>query len=306
MQGMNVFTNQSPVEQADEYLQNVERIVASGGEIPDDFRAIAEAWRAVGIDAARAVQAVEQAVASGASPETVQSATLAAATTQTAGAVAGVRKRIAPAVLRALGAAYQPVGRSNYNAIARLFDEAAGRFTACAEKAPVAQGPESVVGVPSKVGQAWIEAADHAAELDRLLPLLSLSAEMTGAISDKGGDDARMDDWHLGLCCDPGTAHRRRLWEAWESRGRVGRWGALLALGCTIRAADLGTFAFYRRPKPMETRTQRVGPGYRQYKVDPEDADFKPLESNPKSTIEKQRDAENRAGWELADAKSKR
>ena len=51
----------------------------------------------------------------------------------------------------------------------------------------------------------------------------------------------------LTLCVDPRGLHRRRVWECWEQTdGRTGRWGALLSLGVTLRAADITTLELER------------------------------------------------------------
>jgi hypothetical protein len=79
----------------------------------------------------------------------------------------------------------------------------------------------------------------------------------------------------LALTVDPSSLHRRKVWECWETtEGRCGRWSALAALGARLRAADLDGFEAYRRPKPMEVKQIRVGPGIWQVlQVDPEDAE---------------------------------
>jgi hypothetical protein len=85
----------------------------------------------------------------------------------------------------------------------------------------------------------------------------------------------------LPLVCDPGTAHRRRVWEAWAGQGRTGRWGPLLRLGVVLRAfpADkLGEFDPYRQPAPLQTRDEPTGMRgiSREVVYDPEDPDYQP------------------------------
>ena len=58
--------------------------------------------------------------------------------------------------------------------------------------------------------------------------------------------------------------------------GRAGRWAALIAIGATVRAADLSEVEPYREPRPMEKKQVRVGHGVRfvdfDREVQPEEA----------------------------------
>ena len=89
----------------------------------------------------------------------------------------------------------------------------------------------------------------------------------------------------LPLVIDPAGLHRRRVWEAWKSEGRTGRWGALLGVGARIRAADLGNIEPYRTPKPFVRKVFPTGErGIGRVQIeDPEDDDYvPPVEAPPK------------------------
>jgi len=98
-----------------------------------------------------------------------------------------------------------------------------------------------------------------------LLPALAAAASLAGRNTDR-------DEHLIALSVDATNCHRRRVWECWQTEGtRTGRWGALLALGATIRAAGLEGLEPYARPRPMEIRQVRHGIGIRQVSYDPED-----------------------------------
>jgi hypothetical protein len=171
---------------------------------------------------------------------------------------------------------YSTIAVDSYRKVAAEFDCAATKFSTAAGKCDPGADGASVVGLPDATRTAWMDAARHAAALDRLTPVLHAAAQLAGAPAtarrDQGGKDAAL----LPLVCDPGTAHRRRVWEAWTAQGRTGRWGPLLALGVTIRALpELDGFQTYRTPAPMQTRTISTGRGMStEATFDPEDPDY--------------------------------
>ena len=142
---------------------------------------------------------------------------------------------------------YDEAAADNYGAVAKVFDAAATKFTAAAKRSDPEADADSIVGQPDSVRQGWLDSTVHAAELDRLVPILQAAAELCDVSTD---DDTAL----LPLVCDPAGAHRRRLWEAWKVAGpRCGHWAALAAL-VRLRAwpaADLDGFEAYRLPKPL-------------------------------------------------------
>ena len=61
---------------------------------------------------------------------------------------------------------------------------------------------------------------------------------------------------------------------------RTGRWGALLGVGATLRAADLDHLRAVRMPRPMEVKQIPTGIGIRQVPFDPEDDELAAVASS--------------------------
>jgi hypothetical protein len=159
------------------------------------------------------------------------------------------------------------VAVDNYSRVASKFDGVAGKFSTAASLVDPETPAADVVGESDKVRQAWSSSERHAAELTTVLPALVAAAGLAGAEGVNGSGA-------LFLCCDPGTRHRRRVWEAWRhSDGRCGRWAALHRLGVKLRACELGDFKPYAPPRPLETELRAIpGGGHVEQTVDPEDA----------------------------------
>jgi hypothetical protein len=176
-----------------------------------------------------------------------------------------------------LVAAYSEVAASNYGKVGKEFDAVATAFTAAAKQCDPEADADAIVEQPDSVRQGWLDSTVHAAELDRLVPVLRAAAELCGVSS---ADDT----WLLPLVCDPSGCDRRRVWEAWKAdAARCGRWGALAGLGARIRAADLQGFEPYRMPRPLVRKQFPVGgPNsrgiYRPEIIDPENEDYVPPE----------------------------
>jgi hypothetical protein len=262
----------------------VDAITAQGGTASDAFTKIRAGWVAATSDPTTAdlEDAIIVAIGTGDAGK-VEAAMLAAQLAK--GDRSQIRGRIARAVLPALRTAYAATAADNYSAIAKGYDEAAGKLAGCAAAVDITLDAEKIVGLSAKAGTAWMDSATVAAELDGLLAALVGAANLAGiaTVSVAGGP---LTGAVIALACDPGTAHRRRVFEAWESRGRCGRWAALLALGVTLRAADLDGFAPYADPKPLEVRQQRSGMGVRQVTVDPEDQDYQPVSTDHRTPAE--------------------
>lgn len=172
----------------------------------------------------------------------------------TAEADAAVNLKVQAAVAAKLESLYEPTALKNYRAIAGSFDEAAGRFTTAAQTVDVEAGGETLVSVSPAEREAWLSAPALAAELDGALALLFAAAALAGAPGDvafiSGATDIETTEHQVALACDPGRAHRRKVWSAWsQTSGRTGRWGPLTGLGVQLRAAsNPATVAPYERP----------------------------------------------------------
>jgi hypothetical protein len=151
---------------------------------------------------------------------------------------------------------YSEVADTNYGKVAAVFDATANDFTAATKRCDPEADGDAIVGRPDSVRTAWLDAAKHAAELDRMVPVLCAAAELCGVST--AGDTAL-----LPLLIDASGCHRRRTWEAWKASGvRTGHFGALVALGAKIRACALDEFEPYREAKPLiRKQFPRGGPG---------------------------------------------
>lgn len=184
---------------------------------------------------------------------------------------ATVRNAVADIVYTEAHRAYQQVATEAWEAAAAMFNTTAARFTKAASLIDPEAPADQVVRMDNKQRSAWMEAANAAAELDQLTPLVLDAASLAGLPT---GPAER----EIPLVCTPGDAHRRRVYEAWATTNtNTRKWGALYALGVSIEAPeDLEDVKPYRQPKPMEMRMVHEGYGIRQFQVDPEDHDYQP------------------------------
>ena len=73
--------------------------------------------------------------------------------------------------------------------------------------------------------------------------------------------------------------HRRRVWESFDTAGRCGRWGGLIAAGATLRAhPEPTTITGFSAPPALEVRQERRGIGIVQRTHDPADDEFAALQ----------------------------
>jgi hypothetical protein len=165
------------------------------------------------------------------------------------GIQADIDQAVAAAVEQRLRELYAPAAAGNYDKAAARFDTAAAAFTAAATTTDVEADAAEMVKAPDDQRDAWLEAERYAAELDSLVPLLTVAAQLAGV--DVNPDDGT----ELTMCANPTDAHRRPLWTAWsDKQGRTGRWGQLAKIGAQIRSGSLGDITPYRRPRDIETR----------------------------------------------------
>lgn len=257
-----------------QYLHDVDAIVAQGGTVSESFTQIRAGWTAANSNPTQQdLEArVFEAISSG-DAALVEAAVLAATVAKLDRSQ--IRERAARAVLLALRTGYAATAGANYATVAKGYDEAADRLTACASAVNIETPAEAMVSLSTKEREAWVAAAVTAAGLDTLLAAFVNAANLGGVqTADRSG--ATLNGALIALCCDPGAAHRRRVYEAWASSGRCGRWAALIALGCKLKAASLDGFAPYAECRPLEIRQVRAGAGIRQVPFDPEDRDYRP------------------------------
>lgn len=200
-------------------------------------------------------------------------------------AVASVNSIVVTSVEAAMLDAYADTAAENHAAVCAKFDAEAQAFTDAATIAPPEAASDAMITADDATRTAYVAASIHSAALDKLMPAVLASAQLCGVRIDSGQDALGERWWEspldeaaaLALTVNPGELHRRRIWEAWQTvGGRTGRWGALVAVGATIRAlSNLDTYAPYRRPRPLIHRQEQVlgAPRgtVRSVTIDPED-----------------------------------
>jgi hypothetical protein len=196
-----------------------------------------------------------------------------------AGDDSSINGRVQEAVLRQLVASYATVAQRNYETVARRFNDVAKRFADYCRAVNVEGSPEALLAASPAGREAWLGAPSVSVELEETLRVLLAAAALNGARPDvafvTAATDTETQEFQIGLACDPGKAHRRRVWEAWAAKkGRTGRWGALSALGVRLRAAkDPAAAAPYARPEQLRTV---VNAGGRLESWDPHDGPLPP------------------------------
>ncbi|WP_280300313.1 hypothetical protein [Nocardia abscessus] len=178
-----------------------------------------------------------------------------------------VRNRVAGALTRE----YNKTADENLKRVAATFNLNLEQFRALTEQVDVEASAESLITAPDGARMAWLKAEQIAAELDNNLAGLAAAASLAGArIS---GNDAL-----IGLVCptDGVGKARRALWKAWDTDGRTGRWGALLAAGIDVKGIDsVQRYRTYGRPQHVRIDQEvHIGAGAygtRQTWVDTED-----------------------------------
>lgn len=179
---------------------------------------------------------------------------------------ASVLNAVANEVYPALRNEYAKTAAANYKTLAAKFNTTAQTLTEAMDTVDIETAPEHLMSGTEEQRNAWAHAPALAASLTSQVHNLAEAARLAG-LTIQGADGT------LPLTVDPGTLHRRRVWEAWENTtGRAGKWGAVVNLGATIEAPALEEYKHYRRPAPIETRYEQIGRGtHRPVEIDPED-----------------------------------
>ena len=117
-----------------------------------------------------------------------------------------------------------------------MLDNLAGEFRAACHAVDPECDADTILRLNDQARQAWFSCAEITEKLDALLPVLCAAAELAGAPTGVAKLVEESNGLRLALCADPRKAHRRRVWEAWNTTGgRCGRWSALRRLDVTIR-----------------------------------------------------------------------
>ncbi|MFD6860551.1 hypothetical protein ACFWCF_24830 [Rhodococcus sp. NPDC060090] len=257
---------QHPLEH---FREQVDIIAAAGATIPDTYTAIHTRW----VDYLETLnpagqQLIDAIIDPNIDADLDMLRALALAEKAPATDKADLSNQMRGPVLLALRQAYEPQAAANYRLLADRFTTTATDFTKAVRTIDPDSSAEQMATQPDKARKAWADASILALQLDQQIPTLATAAALAGLRIN--GNDA-----HLGLTCDTTGLHRRRVWEAWETdTGRTTKWGALVTLGVTLRAASLDEYEHYRRPAPIEVKYVRSGGQYAgsvRVEVDPED-----------------------------------
>lgn len=245
-------------------ILDVKTVTDAGGTTTTGYEQIRDRWTALLNQDTTAAQRLADAIINGEDTHVLYSLALAEeADPQTVG---DVRTKVAEQIYPALHTEATKTALANYNTLRDKFNETASKLMEAISTVDPDARPEDLMSSPAKARQAWADAPIHAAELDGQLPTLKTAAKLAGAT-------ILNNDAYLPLSTNPGNAHRRRVWEAWETdEGRAGRWAALHKLGVKLGAPDLDNYNPYRRPMELETK-YKAGAfgGHVPYIVDPED-----------------------------------
>lgn len=255
-------------EHVDELIALVDQVVAAGGTTTEEYDRILRGWRRL-FTPANHVRALFDAVCAD-DQDAINRARMLSLVA--AGPTHVDNRQIAGRVLQALLAAYRPSAAANYAAIAKSFDAKAKALSEATKLAPPSATAEAMIGQSAKAQTAWQQSALLAGELETMTPALYAAAKLAG-VNVQLGNGKLVYPGQIPLVCDTKGAHRRRLYEAFDSRShRLGRWGALLELGVTIRAmkaSSLSAHVPYAEPAAIQNRLQREGTGWRNVEVDP-------------------------------------
>jgi hypothetical protein len=256
----------------DPFNEHVQLVHAAGIEPPAAWNALYDRLSgAVAAEDTFRAQTFVQAVLSGA-PEAdipLLRALSFAETLASGPTLADMNRELRNAVAARLREIYQTVAQKNYSAVQNLFDDAAGAFTKAARILDPETPPADVVPLSDSKRRAWGEAQQHALALTALLPQLRAAAQLPGVQAPKGTTQACID---IGLVVSATDIRRRRVWNVWNTLGaRAGRWGALVSLGCRLRAVDLDSFQTYRECQPITEQWVPHGIGHRRVLIDLDD-----------------------------------
>lgn len=251
-------------------------LTATGVTSPelDRIRGVWEAFNASS-DGSPHADRLAAAILDGADPDQIHQLHAAALAEAAATSVhaASVVNHVAAPLNQAARAAWADVQGTVMTAAKARYEKAVKTFTKHAAVVDPELDANAVVKLNTAERNAWLGAQEAAGELQTAADLLVLVASVSG----------RPDtpEHVLSLVCTPGEHHRRKVWDAYETKGKTGRWGALHALGVTLEAGDTDTPA-YRKPRPVEQRQVAVARGItRLVTVDPEDPDQLAAEGKP-------------------------
>lgn len=184
---------------------------------------------------------------------------------------ADVRNRVETIVAKALREEVATFRQPAYDDMAARFNMAAKALADVCAVVDPNTNPATLMDADETVRQAWAKVSEIVAELD-------LTSHTLVDIASLFGKD--LDRFDLTVVApDEPRSIRRKVWAAWDApTERGGVWTNVLTVdGVHLEARPLDDVTPYRRPKPMATKYEAIGPGeYRPVEFDPELEDTQP------------------------------
>jgi hypothetical protein len=230
-------------------------MASAGLHVPDEWGQLLERFAAAVESADSAVDRYITAVVTptaGQDLVAIKSGALAEQIART-GDESEINERLRAAVFAEMARVYAPHAKGNYQQAAQRYDQLAKHFTKIAETADVEADGSGLVAASPAARSAWFDAPGVAAQLDSALAVLCCAASLAGAPPDAAfvgqASDTQTNAVQIALSCQPGKAHRRRVWHGWSTTtGRCGRWSKLVAEGVKLVAAKDPTVPGYPEP----------------------------------------------------------
>lgn len=257
------------------YTDDINAVIAAGGTVTPEYKRLAQ--RRADFDALN-VNLADELTAAVLSDKPLQDFAqlhklAIAAEASDLVSQATVRNHVHAALDAWMRAEYDETAEANYETLRVRFNRDADAFTAAHKIVDINTDPAGLVTASDKIRKAWAEGRTLAPSLTAQVLALVTAARLAGAPITNTTDP-------IGVVTIPGTAHRRRVWEAWAEG-----WSALLDLGVKIHAPELSKVADYREPAALEIQRVQVDmgagmTGSKEIYVDPEDASYVPQEAN--------------------------
>lgn len=228
------------------FTRDTRTVLANGAQFTDRHRDIEARWDTfTAMPLVPAAERLATAIINNAPAEELQLLTdlAAAESLGHGGAIPSALARARKHITRALKDEAAESGRNAHRLFTEQFNTAAEQFTTLATIQNPATPGDRIVGLPKKAQDAWLHGRKLVDDLNRLEEALGAAARLAGVWVDPMHTGHR-----LGLVVTRGTAHRRRVWEAWTSPNR---WTDLVNTGATLHAVDLDKYEPFREPRTV-------------------------------------------------------
>lgn len=237
--------------------ERVKEFEQAGLAIPQELTRLIEAWRVIssGVNGTADTTAEHDKILAAAvdgDMDTVRTTylTLAAWRSVSRSDHAGPRDAVAKLLVDKARPLLHEVAAKGLPTLAKRFNTAARKLAECGKAVTLDADPGTLVGEDERVRTSWIHAPEHARVLDDLAPVITLSAVTLGYANGTGLAVQRPP---AALFVDPGEHDQGAILDAWEDTPhRLGKWGALVDMGVTIRAVSSldEVTPIVRPPKP--------------------------------------------------------